>query len=229
MPIVNVYGFLLTSRVLPDGKDLNRSFPGSKTGSLASRVAAALMTQVVPNIDCGIDFHTGGASRTNYPQVRCSFSNKPAHRLARAFKAPFMIDSKHIPKSFRAAAHAKGKAILTYEAGESSRFNDFAIEEGIAGALRVMKHLKMRENAPVGRKTRVLTRTTWIRARYSGLFHSLVQPAAAVKKNQLIAKITDPFGESEFDVKSPTSGYVIGVNNLPVVSQGDAVIHVGCP
>ena len=35
VPIVNVYGFINHSRYLPDRRDLNRSFPGSETGSLA--------------------------------------------------------------------------------------------------------------------------------------------------------------------------------------------------
>ena len=54
MPIVNIYGFLNYSREVPDGKDINRSFPGRKSGSLASRVAYHLMKKVIPFIDFGI-------------------------------------------------------------------------------------------------------------------------------------------------------------------------------
>ena len=36
VPIVNVYGVIHHSRYLPDRRDLNRSFPGSETGSLAA-------------------------------------------------------------------------------------------------------------------------------------------------------------------------------------------------
>ena len=39
VPIVNVHGFINHSRYLPDRRDLNRSFPGSETGSLTARVA----------------------------------------------------------------------------------------------------------------------------------------------------------------------------------------------
>ncbi len=39
VPMVNVYGVLNQSRYLPDRRDLNRSFPGSKKGSLAGRLA----------------------------------------------------------------------------------------------------------------------------------------------------------------------------------------------
>src|SRR6187455_2517972 len=82
MPIVNVYGFLNYSRDVPDGKDINRSFPGSKNGSLASRVAYNLMQEVIPYIDYGIDFHTGGAMRANYPQVRSVLKDATNMQLA---------------------------------------------------------------------------------------------------------------------------------------------------
>src|SRR5688572_29659329 len=71
IPILNIYGFLNFSREVPDGKDVNRGFPGNHNGSLASRVAHRFTKEILPYIDYGIDFHTGGASRTNYPQVRC--------------------------------------------------------------------------------------------------------------------------------------------------------------
>jgi predicted deacylase len=92
MPIINVYGFLNYSRDVPDGKDVNRSFPGSKSGSLASRVAYHLMRDVIPFIDCGIDFHTGGAMRYNFPQVRAVLRDVLNTELANAFNAPFTID-----------------------------------------------------------------------------------------------------------------------------------------
>src|SRR3954466_9612875 len=37
MPVINVISFLYGSRELPDGRDLNRCFPGSQKGSIGSR------------------------------------------------------------------------------------------------------------------------------------------------------------------------------------------------
>ena len=42
IPLLNVFGFINFSREVPDGKDVNRSFPGTSSGSLASRVASVL-------------------------------------------------------------------------------------------------------------------------------------------------------------------------------------------
>ena len=85
MPIINIISFLNGSRDLPDGKDLNRCFPGSQTGSLGSRIAYDMMNEIIPQIDFGIDFHTGGAKINNYPQLRCVFKENKNLDLAKLF------------------------------------------------------------------------------------------------------------------------------------------------
>src|SRR5690625_3545988 len=53
LPLVNIDGFIQNSRGVPDGKDINRSFPGSKSGSLAKIVAYTLLNEIIPKIDLG--------------------------------------------------------------------------------------------------------------------------------------------------------------------------------
>jgi predicted deacylase len=228
MPIINVYGFLNYSRDVPDGKDINRSFPGSKTGSLASRVAYHLMKEVIPFIDYGIDFHTGGAMRTNYPQVRCVMQDPKNAQLAEAFHAPFTIDSPFRPHSLRQSAAKLGKHIIVFEGGESLRFDQHAIGEGINGTLRLMRHLKMIDRAPKpGVENKIVWSSSWVRARTGGLFQPLISSGDMVQKNQTVGTMTDPFGEFNEQIKSPITGYVVGLNNIPVVNAGDALMHIG--
>lgn len=228
MPIINVYGFLNYSRDVPDGKDVNRSFPGSKNGSLASRVAWHLTHDIIPCIDVGIDFHTGGAMRTNYPQVRCMMQEKRNVDLAHAFHAPFTIDSPFRPHSLRQTAAKKGKNIIVYEGGESLRMDFHAIEEGVNGTLRLMKYMNMIDWAPEPKvESKIIWNTSWIRARTAGIFHPQVHAGHLIHKNQLVGNITDPFGEFHEQIKSPVTGYLIGLNNNPVVNAGDALMHVG--
>lgn len=228
MPIINVYGFLNFSREVPDGKDINRSFPGSKHGSLASRVAHYLMKDVIPAIDYGIDFHTGGAMRTNYPQVRAMLNNERNLELAQAFHAPFTLDAPFRPNSLRKEASKKGKNIIVYEGGESLRFDQQAIEEGVAGTLRLMKHLNMIDEAPAPKETnRIIWHSSWVRARYAGLFQSNVTCGQLIQKGDWIGTITDPFGEFKEKVLAPEMAYVIGLNNIPVINAGDALMHLG--
>lgn len=228
IPIVNLYGFLNFSRDVPDGKDINRSFPGNKGGSLASRVAYNLMREIIPFVDYGIDFHTGGAMRTNYPQVRSVLKDPTNFELAQAFQAPFTIDAPFRPNSLRKEAARKGKHIIVYEGGESLRFDQQAIEEGIAGTLRLMKHLQMIDAAPEPKEeNKTVWSTSWIRAKHAGLFQPTVQCGQLVHKGDWIGTITDPFGEFKDTIHSGNAGYVIGLNNIPVIHAGDALMLIG--
>jgi len=231
IPLFNVYGFIHFSRELPDGKDINRSYPGSKYGSLASRMAYCSTHDILPHIDFGIDFHTGGDMRSNYPQIRYSPEDKISKELATIFNAPFQFESGLIKKSFRAAAAKQNIPILVFEGGESMRFNEFAIHEGINGVLRIMAHYKLIADSVLNNipqnKTVTLTNRKWVRAKKGGIFTPYVNNGSPIEKGQVIGFITDAYGNRNLVVKAPFDGYIVCVNNHPLVSQGDAIFHIG--
>jgi predicted deacylase len=231
IPILNIYGFLNFSRDVPDGKDVNRSFPGFPRGSLAGRVAHRFMREIMPLIDYGIDFHTGGAARANYPQVRCLLGvDAEIDAMAAAFAAPFTLHAALRPGSLREAAHRLGKRIIVYETGESLRLDEVGIEESLAGTLRVLHHLGMGPAGPApSRPTIICRRHTWLRARFAGLFRAHVENGQFVEKGQNYGSVADPYGQQAVRLESPVSGYVIGLNYMPVVNQGDALLHIGVP
>nr|WP_246010731.1 succinylglutamate desuccinylase/aspartoacylase family protein [Hymenobacter perfusus] len=229
IPILNIYGFLNFSREVPDGKDVNRSFPGNPRGSLASRVAARFMREIMPLIDYGIDFHTGGAVRANTPQLRCLLhQDAETDALAAAFAAPFTLHAGLRPGSLRETAMQEGRRIIVYETGESLRLDEEGIDVGIAGTLRVLHHLGMLPEAPAPtRPTVVCLRSTWLRAKYAGLFRSIVKLGQYIEKGEVFGSVADPYGEHSVRLESPVAGYIIGLNHMPVVNQGDALVHVG--
>ncbi|MDX5417593.1 MAG: M14 family metallopeptidase [Hymenobacteraceae bacterium] len=227
VPVLNIYGFLNFSRDVPDGKDVNRSFPGNKEGSLASRVAHRFMKEVMPYIDYGVDFHTGGSSRGNYPQIRCVLADPKNQELAEAFSAPFTLNASYRQGSLRKEAAKLGKHILVYETGEALRFDERGITMGIEGTLRLMHHLGMGNTAPAASlPSTVCMKDIWVRAKNAGLFRSQVKEGDYVKKSQVVGTITDPYGEMEVRLNAPAAGYVVGLNNMPVVNQGDALLHI---
>jgi predicted deacylase len=59
------------------------------------------------------------------------------------------------------------------------------------------------------------------------LFQCNIQCGDLINKGQIVGTITDPFGEFKETLKAPSKGYVVGLNNNPVVNAGDAIIHVG--
>lgn len=232
IPVVNIFGFLSQTREFPDGRDLNRVFPGSKRGSLASRFAYHLMTEIIPHIDYCIDYHTGGADRFNVPQIRVN-NTKEILELANVFGAPFVLKSKNRERSFREASIKLGKKVLLFEGGKSLSLNDNVTETGISGALRVMHHLGMKDFSKelktynkIPNESIIIENSSWVRAKYSGMFRSNLKVGKFIEKGTFIGSISDPFGEFEKAIKAPHSGYIICINESPIVNQGNALIHI---
>lgn len=229
VPLLNIFGFLSFSREL-HGKDVNRSFPGSRKGSLASRLAYYLMKEITKNVDFAIDFHTGGAQRSNFPQIRFTPQDERGKNLAGLFNAPFIFPSKAIPKSFRNECFKHNIPVIVYEGGESLRLDEHAIQEGIYGTLRILRHFNMiSESIEIPHNNSVITieKRSWIRAKAAGIFNIKVENGAAISKGEILGFIMDTYGETKFPVKAPKDGYIIAKNNFPVVNLGDALFHIG--
>lgn len=236
VPIVNIHGFLTGDRYLPDRRDLNRSFPGSATGSLASRIAHVFMDQLVTRCDVGIDLHTGSDHRTNLPQVRAELDDPVTHDLATAFGAPVLLQAKLRDGSLRAAGLAAGVTMLLYEGGEALRFDEPAIVAGVDGIRRVAHHLGMTPDAeppplPLDEEGRpripiVSRRSAWVRARRSGVTSMATDLGDRVAKGDLLALVHDSLGHRLSRARAPFDGVVIGRRQHPLVHQGDAIVHV---
>ncbi|GAA2171972.1 succinylglutamate desuccinylase/aspartoacylase family protein [Agrococcus versicolor] len=227
VPVVNVLGFMTGDRYLPDGRDLNRSFPGSARGSLASRIAHLLMTEVVSKCDVGIDLHTAAARRSNLPQIRADLDDPETRRLAEAFGAPVMLHARLRDGSLRQAAREAGGTVLLYEAGEAMRFEEEPIAVGVAGVLRVLAALDMLDVEANDDEPPVAAFASgWMRARASGILHLEVDLGAQVEDGQRLGRIADAFGDNGRIVRADRSGIVIGLTRAPIVHAGDALVHV---
>ncbi|WP_299102431.1 succinylglutamate desuccinylase/aspartoacylase family protein [uncultured Winogradskyella sp.] len=230
VPVINVFGFLNMNREFPDGRDLNRVFPGIKGGSLASRVAFKLVTEILPHADLVMDFHTGGADRFNAAQIRIIKDEKTLDELAKIFGAPFIYYSKNLSKSFRNTCHKLGIPILLFEGGKSFNIDNTITNTGVNGVKRVLHHLEMLSSkfkvSPPKQTCIHLLESKWIRAKYSGMFKATVAINSEVKKGDDLGNITDPYGSFNHFVKAPNDGYVFNINESPIIYQGDAIFHI---
>jgi len=217
VPVVNAYGLIQESRYLPDRRDLNRSFPGSETGSLASRLASLFMQEIVNRSTIGIDLHTGSNHRTNLPQIRANLDDPETERLARSFGVPVLLNASLRDGSLRASACERGVPILLYEAGEALRFNDVPIRAGVAGIFNVMRAISMIPPTRRGNKTR---------APESGMLTTVIRLGAKVNRGELLGYVDDPSGGRRNPILSKAEGVVIGRLELPIVHEGDAVYHI---
>ena len=205
-------------------------FPGSPRGSLAARFAWHLLKEIIPNVDYCIDYHAGGASRFNAPQIRIVPRNAELKQLADVFNAPFTLYSKNIAGSFRNACGKLGVKMLLFEGGKSLDLNYDVTQEAVRGTKRFLEHLDMlnpKKNVKEAPEPSVyIERSVWVRANYSGLLQNQAAVGKLVEKGEPIAMITDPFGKFEHTVKAPHRGYIINSNDAPIVYQGDAIFHI---
>lgn len=232
VPIVNTLAFLHQSRYLPDRRDLNRSFPGSETGSLAARLAHLFVQSVVRRCDYGVDLHTGAVHRPNLPQIRGDLAQPQVLRLARAFGVPLMLASEPTRGTLRDYTTGANIPVILYEGGEALRFDEVAIRIGVQGVLNVLYELDMLERPesasadqeaaePVAARS-----STWVRAPASGMLRAQAALGDLVRKGQRLALVGDPFGEVEQEALAPDDGVIIGRLHLPLVHEGDALFHL---
>jgi uncharacterized protein len=230
IPVINVFGFIHMDREFPDGRDLNRVFPGGKGGSLASRVAHKLMTEIVPHADLILDFHTGGSDRFNAAQIRIVKNEVVLDELAQVFGAPFIFYSKNLNKSFRNSCYKQGIPMLLFEGGKSFNIDRTVTNTGVNGTKRVLNHLEMLNGKFKVTKPKKncikIAESKWIRASHSGMFKSTVTVNSEVKKGDVLGHITDPYGSFNHFVKAPNNGYIFNVNESPIIYQGDAIFHI---
>ncbi len=227
VPIVNVFGFIHKSRYLPDRRDLNRCFPGSDKGSLASRMANTFFSLAASRCDYIVDLHTGAIHRTNLPQVRADLSNPETLRVAQAFAAPVLIDSPLREGSLRSEAEKIGIPVITYEAGEALRFEPLCISAGLIGIRRVMQTIGMLRASRKKQLSPVVAKSTsWLRAESNGILRTLVNLGDRVARGQVLAYINAPLGHGEVAIKANKGGIVIGQQTLPLVNEGDAIFHL---
>ena len=229
IPVVNVHGLLHRSRYLPDRRDLNRSFPGSEKGSLASRMAGLFMREIVARCTHGIDLHTGAEYRNNFPQIRANLDDDETLELARAFGAPVMINADLRDGSLRAAASRIGIPMLLYEAGEALRFDEIAIRAGLRGVLNVMRALGMLPHKRSSKRIVepvVASSSSWVRAPESGILNTSIPLGSRVAKGAVLGTVTAPLSDLRSRVEAPFDSIVIGRTNMPLVHEGEALFHL---
>ncbi|MCB0421737.1 MAG: succinylglutamate desuccinylase/aspartoacylase family protein [Bdellovibrionales bacterium] len=232
IPIVNVFGFNSKSRYLPDRRDLNRCFPGSSRGSLGARLADIFMKEIVTKCTHGIDLHTGSIHRSNLPHIRACLDDPETFRLAEGFGVPVMIHSQLRDGSLREAARKRNVITLLFEGGEALRFEEDIVKAGLKGCVSVMRNIgmlpKLVAHHAASHKKMAFTanESYWVRANHSGSFRLHKKLGDHVADGEVLATISDPFGDAPYDVKAKGSGIIIGLSTIPLVNNGDAIIHI---
>jgi len=229
-PVVNVFGFEAHDRYLPDRRDLNRCFPGSPSGNLASRMAHTLMQEIAMKCDFGIDLHSAAQQRTNFPNVRADLSNKAAKRLATAFGCALVVDGKGPVGSFRRESTKAGCPTIILEAGEPYKIEPSVLQIGAQGIRNALINLGMMAGEPVQPPYQAIVRKTlWLRASVAGILKFHVGPGDFVRKGQILATNYSIMGVEQHTLGSPQDAIVLSIATMPAVKPGEPVLHLAIP
>ncbi|GJM18353.1 MAG: succinate dehydrogenase [Phycisphaeraceae bacterium] len=230
VPVINRLGFERHSRYLPDRRDLNRCFPGSSGGSLASRLAHVISRELVTRCDYGIDLHTAAVRRTNFPNVRADMDDPKVAALARAFGAELIVHGKGPQGSLRRSACKAGCATLILEAGEVWKVEPTVMEYAIRGVRNCLSSLGMIDDPHEPPAYQIIAdKSRWVRASRGGFLQFHVAPGDIVDAGDLIATNTSVTGREYNVIKAPTAGIVLGMTTIPSVAPGDPVCHIAYP
>lgn len=227
VPVVNVLGFETHSRYLPDRRDLNRCFPGSASGSQASRLARVVFEEIVGRCDYGIDLHTAAVRRTNFPNVRGYLEDAKVRELAEAFGCEILVNDHGPEGAFRRAACDSGCATIILEAGEVWKVEPSVVEyarRGVKNVLRSFGMISGNVRQPAFRS--VVEKMTWVRSNKAGFLQFHVSPGNTVQKDDALATCTTLLGREPVVIEAPCDGIVLGMTTLPVTAPGEPVCHI---
>ena len=228
VPVLNLPAFDRHSRYLPDRRDLNRCFPGSENGSLASRMANAIFSEIVSRCDYGIDLHTASVRRTNYPNIRGDMSNPEVRQLAESFGTELILNSKGPKGSLRREACLAKCPTIIMEGGEVWKVEPGIVQTGVRGIKNVLCHFGMIEGKIENPKFQITIDTSkWIRAEKGGFLQFHVKPGDMVEKDQPLVTNSTLLGHDHSTLCAPFNAVVIGMTSLPSITPGEPICNLG--
>jgi predicted deacylase len=156
VPVLNVPAFRAARRESPvDGVNMNRAFPGDPRGTLTSRIAHFVTTEVLGRADVVIDIHSGGASmeivRTmSFHAVPDPGAYRRFEETALLFGTPFvMIYTSGMGTGLLTEeAEAMGKVTIGSELGFGASTDLQGVRWAYRGLRNVMKHYGLLAGRP---------------------------------------------------------------------------------
>jgi predicted deacylase len=224
-----------------DGKNLNRVYPGNPNGTVSERIAYAITNQVIDKADYVLDLHCGDGNEWLRPYVYQAVTGEPKMdaaiaRLVLAFGIDHVVVDRNRPtdpaKSLYCSTTAitRGKPAVTIESGALGMTDSQSVDRVLTGILGVLRELGMTESGPMP-----LTRATYldptavIASPETGMIIPKVDRDQTVAAGELIAVITDFFGQPIAEVHSPIAGVVLYIVTTPPMTKGQPVACVGTP
>jgi predicted deacylase len=215
------------------------AFPGDEDGNLASQIAARLFGALMRYADYVIDIHTpttGGryAPFAFLPPPHVGAPAEAAEVMAKVFGADYILSTREGLYVSEQSPHVvmarRGATAMGVELGEGGRLESEITEQGLRGLRNVLRHIGMLPGkVETFGRNHVIRSMHVIRAKRGGLLHRCVGLNDEVHKGDVVATITNVFGERTEEIRAPISGPVVRIATFPLVSAGERIIQLGVP
>ncbi len=231
VPVVNIPGLLEQQRAFNDDRDLNHLFPGRANGTSAEVWAWRFMERVVSHMEFLVDLHTASFGRVNSLYIRANLADPVVARMARLQNPEIIVHNPPADGTLRGAAEDRGIPGITVELRDPHRFQHKVIRQSVMGLRRVMVDLKMLPHIrlPAEHTPLICRRSYWIYSPIGGLLTVLPGLTERVKAGEVIARVTNIYGDLLHEHLAPEDGVVIGKSLNPVSQTGSRVLHLGLP
>jgi len=231
VPALNFDAFSFNRRISPiDNTNLNRVFPGNPNTYITQRIAHAYMEKLVKKADFNISFHGGGNVLHLEPlvgyQPQDDERGKISKKMAQAFGTKVPWSLQNLPFDGVLAIEAKKlgiPAILPEIGSHCSRLYDRQknIELSTNGILNVMKVVGMLQGEIEQISGQIDVELQYFHTDNGGIHKIEKNVMERVKEGEVLATITDVFGNIVSEVKAPYDGIVIGFWSVPVILPGE--------
>lgn len=202
LPSLNHPAVLTASRLSPiDGLNMNRVFPGRRTGTPTEMIAHYVYHQLLPMADVVVDLHSGGKTLDFVPSVimhELPDRDLHAKTLAalRAFGAPVAavlteLDSEGMLDT---AAESLGKVFISTELGGAGMTTATTVRIADQGVRNLLCHFGVLQGADVtvSEPSRILHTPEagcFLVSRHGGILEMLVDMGERVEPGQPICQI----------------------------------------
>ena len=227
--VANVPGLLLEQRQFNDGTDLNHIMPGDPHGNAAQIYAHRLLERIVRNFDYLVDLHTASFGRVNSLYVRADMNNATASRMARLLRPQIIVHNPPSDHTLRGAAEDHQIPAITTEIGNPQRFQGDYIRRALVGLRAVLCDLGLLGRRPTmtGSPPVICSQSYWLYTDHGGLLEVFPDVTDRVGRGDVIARLSNAFGDVVREYRSPETGIVIGKNVNPVAQTGARILHLG--
>ncbi len=229
VPVLNVPSFLENERIFTDDVDLNRIMPGKQYGNESEVYAFRLLHGLLKKFDYHLDYHTASAGRTNCHYIRADMAKEPTASLARLHHADILLHTTGKDGTLRPVLADYNIPSVTVELYDPHVFQKFILVPALQGIYNTFYHLDMLEGEIVPPTFQVVecTRSRWDYTDRGGILDVLPDVLEMVTEGQVVAHLTNVFGDIVHEYTAPESGIVIGKSVNPVNQTGGRILHLG--